>query len=204
MKKLFIIGNAPDQENISELIQQNDCVVRFNHPSDDLLRKYGSKTDILFTINTWKFIQKRVQNHLNDEKWLNDCQEVKLAYHPSILKEFHHHPSLFSYLFKGKRIDGSALALDYFGPKFPVSYMSRQHYLDCCKLLQITQNDMSKYFPSTGFIAIYYFLKRHPNIHIYIHGFSWQGWEGHKWDAEKNIIQQWLKQNRLSWAKDLL
>ncbi len=204
MKRIFIIGNAPNQEPISDIFSKQDIVVRFNHPTSECLERYGSRTDILFTINTWKFILKCIQINLLEDAWLNQCKEIVLPYHPSILQNYHRQPSWFSAFFKGKKIDGSNEALAYFGQQFPVKFLSRSFYLDCCSLLNIQENELKDKVPSTGFLAIIHYLKTCPDAQIYIHGFSWEGWEGHEWDAEKDIMKRLLNEQKISWAKDLL
>lgn len=203
MKRIFIIGNAPDQESISDIFSKQDIVVRFNHPTDECLERYGSRTDILFTINTWKFILKRIEADLIYQSWLQDCKQIILAYHPNILLKYHHQPSLFSRVFTHKKIDGSMNALSYFGLKFPVTFLSEQFYLDCCSLLEIPESEFKNAIPSTGFLAINYFLKNFPDYEIYIHGFSWEGWHGHEWSKEKLYFQKLLTKNKIFWTNHL-
>lgn len=204
MKRIFIIGNAPGQETIQSLFHKDDTIIRFNQPSEQCLQSYGTRTDILFSINTWKFVQKRIQANLLEDNQLNQCQHIVLPYHPSILQNYHRQPSWFSACFRGKKIDGTAAALAYFGQKFPVTVLSRSFYLDCCQLLNIQEHELKDKVPSTGFIAIIHYLNSQPKSSIYIHGFSWEGWDGHEWDTEKSIIQQLLNDKRILWAKDLL
>lgn len=204
MKRIFIIGNAPNQELISDIFSKQDIVVRFNHPTSECLERYGSRTDILFTINTWKFILKRIEADLIYQSWLQNCKQIILAYNPNILLKYHRQPSLFSRVFTHKKIDGSMNALSYFGLKFPVTFLSEQFYLDCCSLLNIQDNELKDKVPSTGFLAIIHYLKTYPDAQIYIHGFSWEGWEGHEWDAEKDIMKRLLNEQKILWAKDLL
>lgn len=204
MNRLLIIGNAPDHEKIDHLILKTDTVIRFNEPSPECFQKYGTQTDILFTINTWKFVKKRIQANLIKDIQLNQCREVVLPYHPSILQNYHRQPSWLSAHFKGKKIDGTNEALTYFGQKFPVMVLSRSFYLECCELLNIQAHELKDKVPSTGFIAIIHYLKTYPNTPIFIHGFSWEGWEGHHWDKEKQIILQLLNEKKLFWMKELL
>lgn len=204
MKRIFIIGNAAEQEAIHSLFHKDDTIIRFNQPSEQCLHDYGSQTDILFSINTWKFVQKRIQENLIEETWLNQCKEIVLPYHPSILQNYHRQPSWFSAYFKGKKVDGSNEALAYFGQKFPVTFLSRSFYLECCSLLNIHEHELKDKVPSTGFLAIMHYLKTFSDTPIYIHGFSWEGWESHEWDMEKNVVQQLLNEKIISWAKDLL
>lgn len=204
MKRIFIIGNAPGQEIIHSLFNKDDTVIRFNQPSEQCLNDYGSQTDILFTINTWKFIQKRIQTNLIEDTQLNQCREIVLPYHPSILQNYHRQPSWFSAHFKGKKIDGTNEALTYFGKKFPVTVLSRSFYLECCELLNIQMHELKDKVPSTGFIAIIHYLKTYSNTPIFIHGFSWEGWEGHEWNMERTAVHKLINTKRISWAKNLL
>lgn len=204
MKRIFIIGNAPSQESIAHLLNEQDLVVRFNHPSQESFSRYGTQTNVLFTINTWKFIQKRIHSNLINESWLQACNQVILAYHPNIIAQYHRKPSLFSQLLTKKKSDGSLEALAYFGQKFPVTFLSENFYLSCCNLLEINKYELNSRIPSTGFLAICYYLQNFPNHKIYIHGFSWEGWNGHSWDKEKQMIHNLLSEKKIFWAKQLL
>lgn len=204
MKRIFIIGNAPAQETIHQLFHKDDIIIRFNLPPEQCLQDYGKRIDILFSINTWKFVQKRIEANLIENRQLDQCMQIILPYHPSILQKYHRQPSWFSACFKGKKVDGTHEALSYFGQKFPVTVLSHHFYLQCCKLLNIQEDELKDKVPSTGFMAILHYLNTQPDSPIYIHGFSWQGWEGHDWDSEKNYIQQLLNEGKVAWAKDLL
>jgi len=204
MKRIFIIGNAPGQEAIHSLFHKDDTIIRFNQPSEQCQQAYGNRTDILFSINTWKFVQKRIQANLLENVQLTQCRQIVLPYHPSILQNYHRQPSWFSACFKAKKIDGTVEAIGYFGQKFPVTVLSRNFYLECCQLLKIQEHELKDKVPSTGFMSIMYFLNNFPESTIYIHGFSWEGWDGHEWDTERNVINQLLIEQKISWAKNLL
>ena len=52
--------------------------------------------------------------------------------------------------------------------------------------------------PSSGLVVLEYLLKKFPPPHqIFINNFSWEGWQGHDWEKEKNIFAEYLKQKKI-------
>jgi len=52
--------------------------------------------------------------------------------------------------------------------------------------------------PSSGLVVLEYLLKKFPPPHqIYINNFSWEGWQGHDWEKEKNIFAEYVKRKKI-------
>ncbi|MEK1890731.1 MAG: hypothetical protein AAAB35_24845 [Phyllobacterium sp.] len=58
-KTMFIVGNGPIKDNLSEEVDRSDLVVRFNEPKSSKGMS-GVKTDILFVCNSGKPMQRRL------------------------------------------------------------------------------------------------------------------------------------------------
>lgn len=57
----------------------------------------------------------------------------------------------------------------------------------------------SKNILSTGFLAANYFLRNqaYQDYDVYLHGFSFEGWDGHNWDKEKEYMNQMIQQHKI-------
>lgn len=65
------------------------------------------------------------------------------------------------------------------------------------KLSQFSTEFVNTPQPSTGILTIFYCLERFPAAKIYIAGFTFEGWEGHDWPAERALVAEAWRQGRL-------
>lgn len=190
-KTLFIVGNGPVSRDLSAEIDAADFVVRFNEPRVSL-GMTGSKTDLLMLATS----AKQMQQWLRDPAFLNspifrNAPQLMFAFHPSIIRRFHHQPNLLSRL-KGRRADWTMQAIDVFGRAGKeIRIMPAQSYFEVCAELGIGEDRMKTTFPSTGFFGIWLALRRFPaeQWNVRICGFSWEGWKRHDWAAERRWIE---------------
>src|SRR5690606_35000052 len=161
MKKTFIIvGNGPLERDLSQEIDSADLVLRFNEPRVSIGMS-GSKTDMLMLATS----SKQMQQWISDPAFVNsqivrNTPEILFAFHPSIIRRFHHHPNFLSRL-KGRRADWTMQAIDYFGQAGKkIRIMPSQYYFDVCNELGITRDQMKDVFPSTGFFGIWLALRQ--------------------------------------------
>lgn len=198
-KTVILVGNAPLRSELSQKIDNADYVVRFNdaaHP----VKLGGTKTDLLMVAATSKPMQKRLQEpHFVQSAIFKAAKEILLPYHPSIIAKYHPQPNILSRL-KGRREDWTHQTIDIIGAYKDIRIMSPQFYLQACAAINIAEKDMKKLFPSTGFLGIWHMLQTHNTEEwdILICGFTWQGWKRHAWDAERQWIEQKMKEGRLS------
>lgn len=62
---------------------------------------------------------------------------------------------------------------------------------------KIIKKYKKKKIPTTGFIAIYYFLKRYPRYKIHLIGFTFKKkWRGHSYRYERNMVSKLLKEHK--------
>jgi len=57
----------------------------------------------------------------------------------------------------------------------------------------------SSAIPSTGLIALYYFLTTplFKGVPIYLYGFEFKGWAGHPWKKEQKFVENLLLKDRV-------
>ncbi|MBV2142447.1 glycosyltransferase family 29 protein [Falsochrobactrum sp. TDYN1] len=198
-KTLVIVGNGPLNRDLSAQVDGADLVLRFNEPRVSIGMS-GSKTDMLMLATS----SKQMQQWISDPAFVNseivrNTPEILFAFHPSIIKRFHHHPNFLSRL-KGRRADWTVQAIDYFGQAGKkIRIMPAQFYFDVCEELGIGSERMKEMFPSTGFFGIWLVLRKYSQPHwdIKICGFSWEGWKRHDWAAERQWIEARIKEGKL-------
>lgn len=191
-KTLFIVGNGPVGRDMSAEIDSADLVIRFNEPRVSL-GMTGTKTDMLMLGTSSKQMEEWIKNpNFINSEIVRNTPEVLFAFHPSIIKRFHHHPNFLSRL-KGRRADWTNEAIDYFGRAGKkIRIMPSQDYFSVCDELGIGADRMKEVFPSTGFFGIWLALRKYslPDWDIKICGFSWEGWKRHDWAAERKWIEE--------------
>lgn len=187
-KRVSIIGNGPVEAGSGAAIDAADMVIRFNEPwqpPEDI----GSRTDILFLVNSGKSMQARLANaQYLESNPFRAAKEIILPYHPSVIARYHRRPNLLSRL-KGRRADWTWQTIEALGERGkPVTVLPVSFYEQGCEELGIAPAQMQKLFPSTGFLGIRYALARFPapEWSIEIRGFSWKGWKRHDWELERN------------------
>jgi len=199
-KTLIIVGNGPIKRDLTAQIDASDYVLRFNEPRDNQ-NFIGTKTNLLMLASS----SKQMQRWITDPAFLEteivrNTPEILFAFHPSIIRRFHHHPNFLSRL-KGRRADWTVPAIDYFGQAGKtIRIMPSQYYFDVCNELGITRDQMKDVFPSTGFFGIWLALQQNKTREwdIKICGFGWQGWKRHNWDAERQWVEERMKEGKLS------
>jgi hypothetical protein len=182
-----IVGNGPVAEGLAARIDASDMVIRFNEPAG-APERIGTRTDILFVMNSGKSMQRRVSDpaYLASPAFV-EAHQIILPYHPSIIARYHPKPNLLSKA-KGRKADWTADAIAVFGAAGkPVTVLPTQFYEACCEELGISPDKRTTLFPSTGLIGIRYALYElaAPPDAIGLYGFSWQGWKRHDWQRER-------------------
>jgi len=187
MRRAVIIGNGPVEADLGKRIDAADIVIRFNEPPYEPLRT-GTKSDILFVVNSGKSMQGRLENpaYLSSPHVAN-ASEIILPYEPSVIARYHPKPNVLSRI-KGRKADwtGEAVAMFEQAGK-AVAVLPAAFYEKCCETLGIAVGQRRSIFPSTGFVAIVHALERYPAVEwrVEICGFGWHGWKRHDWQAER-------------------
>ncbi|KAB2672583.1 hypothetical protein F9K77_04425 [Ochrobactrum sp. LMG 5442] len=199
-KTLIIVGNAPLPRDLSAEVDAADFVVRFNEPKQSIGMS-GTRTDLLMLATSSKPMQRRLRDPgFVQTPTFKAAKEVMLAYHPSIIRKYHPRPNFLSRL-KGRRGDWTMQTVEVVGSAGKeIRIMPPQFYLAGCKELGVTEENISKVFPSTGFFGIWYMLEKCPqeSWDVKICGFTWEGWKRHTWGDERSWVEQKVKSGRIS------
>jgi len=199
-KTIFIVGNGPIKDNLSEAVDRADLVVRFNEPKAGKGMS-GLKTDLLFVCNSGKPMQRR----LSDPNYfaspiVQGASQVILAYHPKIITAYFPQPHMLSRL-KGRRGDWTLQAVDAFGEAGKsVLILPPRFYKDGCEVLGIPESVRKEVFPSTGYFGLTYILQHFDPAEweIILCGFSWEGWRRHAWGDERKWVMDKVEKNILN------
>ncbi|KAB2711645.1 hypothetical protein F9K88_09755 [Brucella intermedia] len=199
-KTLIIVGNAPLPRDLSAEVDAADFVVRFNEPKQSIGMS-GTRTDLLMLATSSKPMQRRLRDPgFVQTPTFKAAKEVMLAYHPSIIRKYHPRPNFLSRL-KGRRGDWTMQTVEVVGSAGKeIRIMPPQFYLAGCKELGVTEENISKVFPSTGFFGIWYMLEKCPqeSWDVKICGFTWEGWKRHTWGDERSWVEQKVESGRIS------
>jgi hypothetical protein len=194
-RRVVIIGNGPIEAGLADSIGAADLVIRFNQPPHPP-ETAGSRTDILFLMNSGKSMQARLADRAFwEQPLLRDAGQVILPYHPSIIARYHPKPNLLSRL-KGRKADWTRETTARLGAMGkPVYVLPAAFYEESCADLGIARSDLRKVFPSTGFLGIRYALQNFtaPEWMVEICGFGWTGWKRHDWERERKWVRQRLE-----------
>ena len=198
-RRVAIVGNGPVADGAGADIDAADLVVRFNDAVHEPGRA-GSRTDILFLVNSGKTMQRRIQDpSFVASVIFRDASRLILPYHPDVIARYHPRPNILSRL-KGRKSDWTAEAISVFGRHGKeVSVLPLQFYEECCAELGIAEGDRRRLFPSTGFIGIRYAIEIYPapEWQIDLYGFSWEGWKRHAWSGERAWIAERIRDGSL-------
>jgi hypothetical protein len=195
MKTLVIVGSAPLDLDFSRYIDSCDCVVRFNN-----CKNYGGnsgrKTDILILNNagdprtnkTTAFLLKpRSRSRTNWElPYLNLAKEVWFT-RPEPPSNKHPDTDITPDIIEAQKIDNKRIR----------RITHEQFVATKQKLARFGRADSIN--PSTGMLGIEMLLDD-PELDHYqkrIIGFSWEGWPGHSWELEKQLVNAHLLQEVL-------
>ena len=192
-RRFIVVGNADLPRDLSREIDSADYVLRFNQPR--LLDGWtGTKTNCLMMSNCNEPMQERLSDpNFMECEFFKQAQTLTFVYHPYIIKTYCKRPNLISRLLRHQRSDWTNNAVSVFGKAYKdIVIKSAKFYLEACAEIGIEGNKLKELFPSTGYLGIWDFLHRLDlsEWEIYICGFTWQGWVGHDWSAEKKWVHQ--------------
>lgn len=187
-KRIFIIGNADNHIPIEKHVNPDDFIIRFNKPNPTC----SLKANLLFIANGPVVVARRTR--IFNDMMKDYCHIMWRYSHQDILSSKYEKISpsrklryllFFTYFKKINHLNNH-----------PESIISETLQEKCTKLVQHK-------IPSSGFLIIFLFKKLYPNIPIYIHNFTFNGWDGHNWKVEEQIVKQWLQQEKIFLASSL-
>jgi hypothetical protein len=193
MKKIVIVGNADVKADHSEFVNSCDLVVRFN-----LCRNYkkntGDRVDILCLVNSWKPGRRHCKS--GEVSQLCFIKSLKQVWFYAPPKPFWN--NICAHIFK----DIQALEYREYSKKIiernglsdkHIEYTQKEIHEALHKKLQA--NGAAKYsLPSSGMSVIEKIVsgEKYQEYKKYIVGFTYEGWSGHPWAAEKKLIDDYM------------
>lgn len=182
---IFIIGNSEELSDISSLLSPEDVVIRFNAPNPTC----GLKADVLFVANgpTMVIRREKIFNGLLHKNakilWRYDPKDILSARFQEVSWSRRVRYFLFLNWFKKKNtFDRYEQVI--FNPKI---------YEECVNLVDA--------MPSSGFLAAYLYSRLYPSRQIYLHNFTFSGWDGHNWKREEEIISSFAREGIISFLR---
>ncbi|GEM_PF-1990440 len=199
--KIILVANSDYTFDINSYISDKDIIVRFNLPKASTLAPTGNRTNFLFLVNTVDIVQKKLKNHskfIEFTKTIKNKFTIIFPYSDDLIKKIKplYKKKIFIFL---KKLTPNFNNIEYL--KFlestgnTVQVLPDSYYLDLKKLI----DPDTKNILSTGIIATYFFLNNpiYQNYDIYLHGFSFEGWDGHAWNKEKKFIENLIQSNKI-------
>lgn len=209
MKKILIIGNAKVHRDYKNLFNSANLIVRFNNPRllgdfDDGRTDYLSIGD---TGNPALIFLLQIKNRVNN----NFYKIYKKSKNIIFSRNSDSHKKHFlkqKDFFKKSHLESHLSIADFFIPELKkdnkiATYVSKKDNDYCFKKLSDISNPRF-ICPSTGFLTIHYFL-RSPKFNNYekiLIGFTFKGWKGHPWSAEKKVLLEYSKTNKITLFKE--
>ena len=215
-KSLVIVGNASLDSDFSEIIDSCDCVVRFNDCRNYNINS-GIKTDILILTNTGDpsthqtlkvMLKNRTKAEVKEElPYLKNIKQVWFV-RPDLVFLYNFFKNNFPNdhnnrnqelkeleLIKQRNIVSEIINAQKI-QKIKITIISKEMYNSTWeKLLFSEPIDANAIMPSTGSLGVEMILDNpiFDNYEKYIVGFTWEGWNGHLWQAEKALIHNYIK-----------
>ena len=191
-KRIILIANSEHVENINHIITSSDIIVRFNLPQIETIYLTGNRTDYLFVANTDDLAGKKFKRKSRFfnfyKKYLNDSKVI-LPYSDPLIQKIKPFYTKKYYLFLKKTYqnwNNKKFFLFFKQNNIPFDILDDSYYCRACKKIESN----SQQIISTGLLAYFYFSSniQFKDYHIILNGFSFQGWNGHNWSAEKYYI----------------
>lgn len=180
--RFFVIGNADEQRAPTETVREHDIVIRFNNPNPSCTLV----ADWLFVANGCVQTKKLQLTH---EQLFAPDMVIFFRYQlQDILQARYQRVSYFSRLKYLLRFP--AFKRRYRLQRFEQHYVETELYQECTRLIGNNQ-------PSTGLLAVYHVLTRHPGHPVFTHNFTHQGWVGHNWDGERELMARLTAEGKI-------
>jgi len=198
MKQIVILGNAPLDKDYSTMVDQSDFVVRFN-VANNYGKFSGIKADALCMSQSGCYGRNLAKRRVI--MGLPFIDSVKEIWFP---RPIMHTARQIFFRSKNEKIlretDFSRFIIDRNKlQRKRIIYCGQALYDNACSDLNIP-NRIDIYEPSSGYLAIKYALEKFDSDDTTIHiiGFTFQGFEGHPWEREKEEIKQLTEKGRLN------
>ena len=200
MTKIAIVGNAPSDVDYADDIDASELVVRFNN-AYGFEQHRGSRIDDLYLVNCGGQPLEWLQT---EGFW--DQSHIVATPHITLPIASGSEENTFPSTLRAPsdNVDGLnfeiAMRVRLEGMGKTVRTLPFSTYLQACELVSGPRSATLIAEPSTGFLAIYHYLKNTgPDDVITLFGFGFAGWQGHAWHRERAWVEHRQYNGRLVW-----
>lgn len=198
--RVILFANSEFKRDISNQIADDDYLVRFNIPSAKNLSLTANRTDVLFLANTCELLDKLVDDNLFNKPIIQQQPKVVFPYTNNVIKSYQsfylkRYIRFIRWFYEKQNYNNEKYLTKFAEQGFKVDVLPERYYLRLCEKLKLEE----QYMPSTGLIALYYYLSapKYKKVPIYLHGFEFTGWKGHAWEKEKQFVEQMIERGRV-------
>lgn len=197
-RQIMIVGNGPVDEGAAPLIDAADLVIRFNGSRN--FGAAGRKTDIIAVCNTGRpGAQMLADPEWRDSEAVRRTTEIWSVRDPEKFADMKPqlaitHPELDD--FCDDYTDGFATFATANGKQHRIIHRDAHEGLDAALLAL----DAEPYVvPSSGMVVIQALLSdpTHAEDTIILAGFGHSGWDGHPFEAERRLVDQYISSGRV-------
>lgn len=181
-----LVGNAAPVADHASAIDSHSEVWRFNNCPGIQTRLRGTRTTMLWLVNSGGSMRERLHMRgFADHPAMRGCRRIGFPVHPNVLNGYHPVPRWHERL-RGARNDWTGPALQRFGATHSVTILPEAHYFEACEAIGLRGEERRRVFPSTGFLAAHWLLATRATATVTLYGFTWEGWDSHAWDGERD------------------
>lgn len=199
MERIAFVGNAATNDDVSATIDRADWVVRFNG-ANGFQSVTGSRVDDLFLINCGGQMHEWLHS---TAFWLSP--QIRTARYISLpVEQLDRRPGLERYrMSPASERDGINYELEA-RRRLSLLHKHTRTLPDPIRRQAIQalgyEADTPAYWPSTGFLALYWYdLTQPKDTLLDLYGFSFGGWSGHAWSRERAWIIKKMITGRVRW-----
>ena len=197
--RIALVGNAPTVRDDSAAIDACERVVRFND-ARGFGGPTGSKVTELFLVNRGGA----------PAEWLEDPELARrpaVAATPRVVLPLHPGSAYLSTrtdpsgrVHRDDQDHSAALRARLETPARAVEPLPARAHERCCAALGLDPaGGVDDGRPSTGTVALAWYLDAlEPGWHVVLHGFTFEGWEGHPWRRERAWVAERAREGRVS------
>jgi hypothetical protein len=197
MKKVLIIGNSEPAANHACLLEEAEVVVRFNNKQYKIMPDH-IKTTCLSIVNTGAVGHALLQD-IRSNAFYSKAHTILFARSQRTHQNHLLHNPLRDQYPKEEAMDVSQwYEEEIVRDGKEVVRLSDELNQSCFRLIQ-SRTHRPFICPSSGFLVVWSFLNdaRYKGYEKHVVGFSFKGWWGHPWEAEKEIMSELHRNNQL-------
>ncbi len=182
------IVDAAEARRLAGVIDQADCVVRFNSVRNQDSAWTGRRTDILYVRGQGRPACQFGETPIR-------FQGVDRPTHVIVVVDLYRYQRPGRDPYAGSDFTAEIVARNGFGS---FTTLDRTTMATARRLVRRYGRRMT---PSLGFIALVHLLGtyRFADHERYLCGFVFEGWRGHPWAEEEEIVRGWIGAGRLAW-----